>query len=1175
MRATYLIFIILFSNFYFAQTLAENKISTPTSPEVAMFKRFGDIPVSLYTGVAGTTVPLYSLNVNGFSIPISLDYQASGIKLDDQATWVGLGWNLMPEGVIYQNVRGKADQLDVSYVSPNEYAAFYNRLATYPGGTGRFKVVKQRGYADYDWCMPTSGIPLCFPPSPPVNSDADVVVNDLVYRKYGEVDTFRFNFFGHTGSFFINLQTRQVVLIDKSEDIQFDVAEGSIVATDDKGIKYTFGEREIFTSYYGNPLTSDFSSRSYKITQIELPTKQKIFFDYEDANYSFYTFSQSKNVDKYGYNLGYTFCDGKINKLYQNPFAIMNASDVKMLKKIRTDDVIAQFNLEGRDDINILSSNNVKRLQSIDITNARTNKKLKTVDFNYSYFPYIDDFPSVVFPYNLLNPTLKDALGKRLKLDKVSISTYDSSENKINIGENYDFEYNLTNTLPPKVSFAKDFWGFYNGHSSNVLLPDLRFFIQSSTGLPIDYEFNNRYSNKTFVDAYMLKKIKYPTKGYTEFDYEINSFKNQFIPSHDQVIDLTRTNLLNNTGIGGYSSPHKDTLTIKVTAGPKTIRFLNRFSGGFDGGPYGPQSKRYDFYQLVNAGASIQFMKLKTNANGTTNTQVLKQWDLASLTNASTFNQTYSYEWEEIYTIDSVDPDPTTRYMVKLNLNPNMYVPADMYHSAGVFSTVTYIDSPAVGSGFTCFGHGPRIKSIKNYSLQGTLAEWKNYEYDEGILHNKISPLMEKDYYCFDCTSSTYCSGNASYNNFWYISDQVTSNEFDAVGYGKVTEKKFSVDNPLQSQGSTEYYYNNHENATANFFPVIKNQTNGLIREKLTKDSNNNLLQADTYIYRNLIPFNQFYSVRPEKKFLLGGTGRDPVLASSGEYDGISKYHYYITPMMSESHKIDTIIHKQYFNNKVLESVETFTYNSKGSIWLHTNQAPNEKIKTEYEYADVVGNAYLESKKMFGIPLVTRVERTADNITKTLSLSEVKYPESNAEAAQKTSGLPLPYSLLDYNVNDINNNIYPPSYMVNFSYDQYDIKGNLQQYSSKDGVPTAIIWGYNNTQPIAKIVGATYAQVSSFIAAIVSASDTDASASPNNDESAFLTVLDTFRKDINMAGYQITTYTYDPLIGVRSITPPSGVREIYLYDSANRLKEIREGNQSGKLLKEFNYNYKN
>ncbi|BAP31520.1 uncharacterized protein CHSO_2483 [Chryseobacterium sp. StRB126] len=66
-----------------------------------------------------------------------------------------------------------------------------------------------------------------------------------------------------------------------------------------------------------------------------------------------------------------------------------------------------------------------------------------------------------------------------------------------------------------------------------------------------------------------------------------------------------------------------------------------------------------------------------------------------------------------------------------------------------------------------------------------------------------------------------------------------------------------------------------------------------------------------------------------------------------------------------------------------------------------------------------------------------------------------------------------------------------------------------------------------------------------------------------------------FRNNSVLSGYQTTTYSYDPLIGVRSITPPSGIREVYLYDTAGRLKEVREHNNTGKLLKEFNYHYKN
>lgn len=195
---------------------------------------------------------------------------------------------------------------------------------------------------------------------------------------------------------------------------------------------------------------------------------------------------------------------------------------------------------------------------------------------------------------------------------------------------------------------------------------------------------------------------------------------------------------------------------------------------------------------------------------------------------------------------------------------------------------------------------------------------------------------------------------------------------------------------------------------------------------------------------------------------------------------------------------------------------------------------------------------------MIGIPLETTVlkKQTDSYQGKTISRSETKYDNA--------SNL-FPSSVVSY---DLQNTA-----STELTYDQYDSKGNLQQYTTKDGIPTAIVWGYNQTQPIAKILGATYAQVSSLAAAIVSASNMDAS-NPSN-EAALITALDNFRKDGTMAGYQISTYTYDPLIGVTTITPPSGIREVYLYDTANRLKEIRENSATGKLLKEFKYNYKN
>jgi YD repeat-containing protein len=100
------------------------------------------------------------------------------------------------------------------------------------------------------------------------------------------------------------------------------------------------------------------------------------------------------------------------------------------------------------------------------------------------------------------------------------------------------------------------------------------------------------------------------------------------------------------------------------------------------------------------------------------------------------------------------------------------------------------------------------------------------------------------------------------------------------------------------------------------------------------------------------------------------------------------------------------------------------------------------------------------------------------------------------------------------------------------------------------------------------VEGITYDQLTSTVpvSGIVTASDNDA-ADPAQ-ESLLLDALNSFRKQSALSGKLISTYTYDPLIGVTSITPPSGVRQTYTYDSANRLKEtgVRGKNSAGSYI---------
>jgi hypothetical protein len=283
-------------------------------------------------------------------------------------------------------------------------------------------------------------------------------------------------------------------------------------------------------------------------------------------------------------------------------------------------------------------------------------------------------------------------------------------------------------------------------------------------------------------------------------------------------------------------------------------------------------------------------------------------------------------------------------------------------------------------------------------------------------------------------------------------------------------------------------------------------------------------------------------------------------------------YHVEHLIYMIESAKLEnnTTETTDYLNGKQVSSASVYTYydtdiNKPMNLQSVENILPSgEKIKTSYAYAHEKGNQKLIDANMVGIPLETTTTQTVGTTTKTLSHVETIYPTS--VPTTQAGSLLLPLSVKSYDLQA------PTTSYTEVTYDQYDSKGNLQQYTTKEGVSVAIIWGYNQTQPIAKVEGATYAQVSSLASAIITASNTDASASANNDESALLTVLDSFRNNSALSGYQVSTYTYDPLIGVRSITPPSGIREYYIYDSANRLEKVVDIN--GNILKEYKYNYK-
>lgn len=113
MKFRILIFVVLFWGycglFIYAQEATGQKINI-LSPNTESFKIYGDIPVSLYTGLPQISIPLDNIEADNLNLNLSLNYHASGFKPEMHPSWVGLGWNLNLGGMITREVKNIPDE---------------------------------------------------------------------------------------------------------------------------------------------------------------------------------------------------------------------------------------------------------------------------------------------------------------------------------------------------------------------------------------------------------------------------------------------------------------------------------------------------------------------------------------------------------------------------------------------------------------------------------------------------------------------------------------------------------------------------------------------------------------------------------------------------------------------------------------------------------------------------------------------------------------------------------------------------------------------------------------------------------------------------------------------------------------------------------------------------------
>lgn len=187
----------------------------PPSPTAASLGRFGEVPVSLYTGVPNISIPLYKAKNSSGSgeVPIALNYHASGIRVDDMGSWVGLGWALDCGGVVTRTIHGMPDEEARGYL--NEGAQLVDDYMA--------RRLSPRGlYA--------------------MQTDASDGKLDL------EPDVYSFNFAGHTGQFVFDKTGRPALMPQQGLQIEVRTDTAGFKITDENGTVFHFLTTETSTT---------------------------------------------------------------------------------------------------------------------------------------------------------------------------------------------------------------------------------------------------------------------------------------------------------------------------------------------------------------------------------------------------------------------------------------------------------------------------------------------------------------------------------------------------------------------------------------------------------------------------------------------------------------------------------------------------------------------------------------------------------------------------------------------------------------------------------------------------------------------------------------------------------------------------------------------------------------
>lgn len=1129
-------------------------VPTVSSPQVWSMIEYGNPSVSLNTGSPYLDVPLIEFSDRDFNLPISVSYSTPGFRPWVPDNYVGMGWRLNAGGVISRDIHGLPDDIigittaHASFVTPRSVSGILNGISGI-----NISALKQALAA-----RDTAYLHSIFENADFSRQEIAVGTVHKATNIEASSDTYHFIMDGKSGKFMIDfdgsivIQTYdggryEVDLSDYTPRSACSVNPSTIHIYDDRGYKYSFGgnySTQDYTAfsfsdfakssdyYYGFLAAMPFHfnrTTAYHLSRITAPNGRELEIDYYDEipdslHQSPYDIVLSAGtmtpyLDTYGKYFqvapSYDLSEGGTDSQMTIQYTVIKQA---LIKEIRTDDKRVVFHFSRKDNPFF----------------SRTNQQ------NISEYGFIRGcgaaLDSVVLFSRISTKKIeKTTLGYSTINGRLLLSELTSSRR----GRHSLNYYPSTCGFNSSLTINIDKWGFWNGKDTNNSLTQQ--YSPYGGYDSVSMLFNrlpgdkNREPSALDYTAFMLKSVEYPTGGSTEFNYEPHDYSEYYSQEYlDNYIGHI-TGQLSRKKLAGGARVSTEIHSSGASDREPRIRMFN-----YDNG----DSYRSEGTLLTEGEYYIRACRMPLRPNPyagpyvSTNTALIghPSWGYShnrsnGLGGYITYGRVTEYDFLSRESVEGRD----SVFSFSLHPVPGQNDIIQDWFSIRVGAGEIYGDDEL----WTISGGNSSITVRNSYGTTVyTLA------LTEALGNRYIHPFQSFGEGSYTIAYTINGDGWLNFRAIYPRARQIVAprkvTRFSTTPAGHNTGV-IMFNEPALGKGTALWALNNDPAFIKHYYSIPKDysQEGGKVLSEEWFSTNGELIKSKEYTYA------------PQR--------------------GADMYYFYNYPAAKgflPTNLFANIVEVPMFRMVTTETKETL-YNTAGANFV-------TKTIGEYDRDGYLSSSYIAVPsrdtlaKHFIRPEALNTGE-ADSLKRkkmyAIILEETwATGDTNTVFREKTDFKPFgPDSLLLASVISSSYSSEAPEPRI--TYNSYDCYGNPTSITA-DGKTTILLWGYKGKHIVASIENSSLPAVLSAVG-LQDASVLSALPTPDSYN------LDSLRALLPDA--MVSTYKYEPEVGLILQTHPDGRCESYNYDSAGRMasKSIREADGSSSLVNAFEYNLVN